>query len=77
MDFKELRLRKDLSQRELAEIVGCHLQQVSNWERGAAPLPEKHVKQFCKVVGANPKEVCVALVDRYADRLRKKSKIQF
>jgi len=50
--LRRLRLALDLTQREVAEMVGCHKQAISNWERGiwqgntpeAAQLPRYAIR---------------------------------
>lgn len=38
--FKFLRKEQDMSQRQLAEILGVEEQTVSNWERAKTPIPK-------------------------------------
>ena len=38
--FKFLRKEQDMSQRQLAEILGVEEQTVSNWERARTPIPK-------------------------------------
>ena len=45
--LKSLRLRLDLSQKELGELLGVHVMTVSKWERGVLE-PSAHQKQILK-----------------------------
>lgn len=48
LDVKNIRLKLNISQTELAEILGIHMRTVQNWESGGKipvkirrPLPER------------------------------------
>ena len=45
--LKELRVDKDLTQKDIADILEMAQQQYSNYERGARELPLCHLKTLC------------------------------
>jgi len=49
MDLKKLRLEKELSQIELAEILGIHVNTYILWERGAGQPTPENLKKLEKV----------------------------
>jgi molybdopterin-binding protein len=54
-DLKPLRMRLNLSQKELGELLGVHVMTVSKWERGVAK-PSDHQRQILRALadaGAN------------------------
>ena len=51
MDLKRLRLEKKLSQIELAELLGIHVNTYILWERGAGQPTPGNLKKLKKVLG--------------------------
>ena len=51
MDLKELRKNKKLSQIEVAEKVGVHVNTYILWERGAGQPTPENLKKLEKVLG--------------------------
>jgi transcriptional regulator with XRE-family HTH domain len=48
--LKELRERKFLTQKELAELVEVHPTMVSAWERGLTRPSLRHLRKLCEVL---------------------------
>ncbi len=74
--LKEMRTVKGLTQGEIAKKIGCHVQFVSNMERGISRMPPRFIKKYAKVLDVYPERIIRILVDRYETKLRTKSKIQ-
>jgi transcriptional regulator with XRE-family HTH domain len=55
--LKELRERKFLTQRELAERVGVHPTMVSEWERGLYRPSLRHLKTLCEILEVSREEI--------------------
>lgn len=51
--LKECRVKKGLTQAQLAKKLKIHTQFVSNIERGACGVPRKRLKKWIKEVGAD------------------------
>ncbi len=68
--FKELRVKKNLSQRELATKLGYTSPQlVSNWERGLCNVPTKNLKTLVKILKARKDDVHTALITDYSNKI--------
>lgn len=39
-----------LTQQQVADLLDVHVQSVSNWERGAAPIPSKHREKLSTIL---------------------------
>jgi len=50
MNLKELRKNQRLTMPKLAGILGCHPQQIYNFESGAAPIPAQYIKPLSKAL---------------------------
>jgi molybdopterin-binding protein len=48
--IKSLRVRLDLSQKQLGELLGVHVMTVSKWERGVLE-PNEHQKRILRALG--------------------------
>lgn len=59
--LKELRRRKLLSQKELADAVGVQYQTVQRWEHGARYPRPVHQRRLCTVLGLRPDELLAVL----------------
>lgn len=46
--IKDRRIELGLSQGQVAKKIKCNIQQVSQWERGAFPIPIKMAKRLAK-----------------------------
>ena len=46
--LKSLRIDRDLSQREIAEIIGIDQKQYSRYETGKNELPLRYLTKLCK-----------------------------
>jgi len=55
--LKELRLKKDLSQGDVARILGVHRTYISGLERGARNPSLLTVNKIAKALGVNAKEL--------------------
>jgi transcriptional regulator with XRE-family HTH domain len=53
----ELRKSAGISQAELAKRVGVINQCVSNWERGVAPIPYKHVDSLSTALNVTKDDI--------------------
>lgn len=54
--IRELRLKKKMTQKQVAEKLDCTLQLVSNWERGVSYPSASKLDQLCDVLKLNWKE---------------------
>ena len=59
--LRALRLRRLLTQGELAERVGVRYQTVWTWETGTARPQVKHMRRLCEVLEVTPDELFAAL----------------
>ena len=48
--FKQARREKNLTQLQLAEMVGCSQGNLANWETGRFPIPEHYRMELQKVL---------------------------
>lgn len=46
--FKQAREQIGATQEAMANALGVHRQNVSNWERGASKMPPKHIPKMVK-----------------------------
>jgi transcriptional regulator with XRE-family HTH domain len=59
--LRDLRRRKLLTQRELADLIGTKYQTVQTWERGRnAPRPSA-MRELCAVLEVTPSQLLAAL----------------
>ncbi len=72
--LRELRRRKLLSQRELAEAVGVRYQTVQGWESGQNRPRTPALRKLVEVLGVTPEELLAALDD--AERAKKEGEEQ-
>ncbi len=59
--LRELRRRKLLTQKELAERVGVKYQTLQTWESGQNRPRPAAMRKLCEVLGATPDELLAAL----------------
>ncbi len=52
-NMKAERARRNLSQRELSEILGCNENLVSRWELGATTPSTKYLLKLAELYGVN------------------------
>ena len=45
--FKELREDRDLTQKEIAQILNTSTQYYQKYEKGIRPIPAAHIKTLC------------------------------
>jgi len=57
MSPKQARLRKELSQQKVAELLGVHRQTYMKWEHNADEMPIGKAKEFCKIVSIPVDEI--------------------
>jgi len=74
--LREARIWQEVTQGEVANALKLKPQQISNVERGEAPLAEKHFSKLAKVLGISLEMVVCAAVDDYALRLQKRFKLR-
>ena len=43
--------KTNLSHSEIAQQIGVHRQQITNWKNGSVKIPFERLEQICKVVG--------------------------
>jgi transcriptional regulator with XRE-family HTH domain len=60
--FQECRLKKGLSQRDVAEALPVHAQVVSNWERGICGVPKARLAKACQLFGVSKEQVIAAVM---------------
>ena len=66
-DLRELRRRRLLTQKELAEAVGVQWATAQRWESGARyPRPVQQ-RKLCEVLGVMPEELLAALDESAAE----------
>jgi DNA-binding XRE family transcriptional regulator len=51
--IRGLRYREDMTQKQLAELVGISVQNLSNMEHGRRPIGKDMAKRFAKVLNAD------------------------
>lgn len=54
---KELRLQKEMSQGDLAKILGVHPTYISGIERGVRNMALKNIEKLAKALGVTPSEL--------------------
>lgn len=70
--FKNIRLKADMSQGELAAKMGYTSSQfVSNWERGLSIVPLHKAVLFCKITGTNVKDFKAAMIEESTKRIER------
>lgn len=57
ISVKQARLRKELSQREVAEGLKVHRQTYMKWEKNGDEMPVGKAKEFCAIVGIPMDEI--------------------
>ena len=57
LTLPELRTRKFLTQKALADLVGVYPAQVSDWERGNFRPNMEHLRKLCEVLEVTPDEI--------------------
>jgi DNA-binding XRE family transcriptional regulator len=53
----KLRYRKFLTQTDLANLVGTHPRQISDWERGRYRPNMTHLRRLCEVLEVAPEDI--------------------
>ncbi len=66
-NLKEMRRRKLLTQKELAQALGTNYQTVQRWESGESTPRPAAMRRLCAVLGVTPDEL-LAAVDEAAAR---------
>jgi transcriptional regulator with XRE-family HTH domain len=62
--LRQHRLNADMSQLELARLLGCHLNTVSNYERGLGTMPIALFCRICDVLDLQAGRVFKEVVDK-------------
>lgn len=73
--LKTQRLRNNISQKELADTVGVHVQFISNVERSLATIPPNRIKKVAEALDADPKELFELHMEDYRLYAKKKAKL--
>lgn len=55
--LSEERKKRNISQEEIANALGVSKMAVSRWESGENRMFAKHLKQYCKFIGADIDEI--------------------
>ncbi len=74
MLIRESRLAQGLSQTEVGKKVKCHGQQISNIERGVAPLPLPLAKRLSQTLGILSWHLRSSMVKDFSQKLQMKWK---
>lgn len=67
--IRSARIRKGLTQAQLAEKLKIHGQSISNIERGISPLPGRHIKALSKILGISRKDLALIVIARQMSKL--------
>lgn len=68
--FMERRIQSGLSQIFIAGQLGfSSAQQISNWERGLAQIPDKHFRKLSQLLGITLRDMVDHRVNEYRRRL--------
>lgn len=59
--LKKKRVAAGLTRQELADKIGCHKQQVYNFETGASPVPIKYAAKMAEALGVPEKDLIEVL----------------
>ena len=65
MNLKNLRQKQKLTRVALARILGCHKQQIYNFETGKAPVPEIYIGKLCRALKISEAKYVYYLVTEY------------
>lgn len=57
MTLKEARTKRDLTQAELAEIMGVSVAQISQWENGVNDMSTKKFYKLCKALRVSSDDI--------------------
>lgn len=67
MPLKALRSRVDLSQREVADIIGVTPQTVAAWEKDSSDMPAKYLVQFSHMYAYPTNEIYIGPMSDISD----------
>lgn len=71
-DFlKSKRVKKNLSQIEVAKILDCKSQFISNWERGLCRPPWGYMKTIVRLYNVPEREIMTLLMSEHEKVVRK------
>ena len=65
--LREKRIKKDLTQVDVAEKLGYRSQFIANWERGASSPPIEALKKLIGIYGISQKEIMNTLCGLQSD----------
>ena len=65
--LRELRRRKLLTQRELADRIGMRYQSVQSWENGQTIPRPSAMRKLCEALAVTPDELLAALEETHPD----------
>jgi len=60
-NLKEMRRRKLLTQKELAQALGTNYQTVQRWESGESTPRPAAMRRLCEILGVTPDELLAAV----------------
>jgi len=69
--LKEKRIKKGLSQIDVAKVLDCKSQFISNWERGLCTPPWDYLKTIVRMYGISEKEIMEFLIKEHERMVRK------
>lgn len=69
--LREQRLKLKMSQPQIARVVGCHTQFISNIERGICAPPLKVLKVLTKLYKLSPNELIRRIINEQKNYLKK------
>jgi len=74
MNLKTLRKKQKLTRLELAEFLGCHKQQIFNFEAGTSTIPLKYASKLAEALKINKRELLDFIVKSKVNKLMKDAK---
>lgn len=57
MEIKKLREEKNLTQGDLANLMGVNIRQIQRWEADSPPMPQKYFAKMEKILSSSVKKV--------------------
>ncbi len=69
--LKDKRVRKNLSQIDVAKVLSCKSQFISNWERGLCSPPWNYMKTIVRLYSISEKEIVGFLMAEQEKMIRR------
>lgn len=70
--MKKKRLGLEMTQSQVADVLGIQIQSVSNVERGVSPISRYVCKEWMGLIDADPKYIKKYLMQLYEKKVNKK-----